>query len=106
MWQAIVLGLVAGVLGGNAVPHLVRGITRRSYPCAMGNGPVPNLVGGWICLVAAGLVWWWADAADHQAWALGAASVGLLLIGLFHAGPGAFGGGEPPARSASPAPPA
>ncbi|MFV2171979.1 hypothetical protein ACFHW2_15510 [Actinomadura sp. LOL_016] len=46
MWSAIVLGLLGGVMGGNAVPHFVRGITRRSYPCALGNGPIPNLVAG------------------------------------------------------------
>ncbi|MFC5745446.1 hypothetical protein [Actinomadura rugatobispora] len=100
MWQAIVLGLVAGVLGGNAVPHFVAGITRRSYPNLMGNGPVPNLVSGWVGLVATGLLWHWADTAGHDGWALGAAAAGVLLIGLFHAGPGAFGR---PARGERPA---
>ncbi len=33
--------------------HLVKGFTRERYPCVLGNGPVPNLIGGWLCLTAA-----------------------------------------------------
>ena len=35
----IVLSFLAGVWGGNGVPHLVRGITRRRSPSALGSGP-------------------------------------------------------------------
>lgn len=91
MWQTIVLGLLAGVLGGNALPHFLRGITRRPYPNLTGNGPVPNLVGGWCGLVLAALLGWWAHPGAHPAVAFAAVAVGVLLIGLFHAGPGAFG---------------
>ena len=91
MWSAIVLGFLGGVMGGNAVPHFVRGITRRSYPCALGNGPIPNLVAGWAGLVLSVLLLAWAGPAEHPAWTFGAAAAGVLAIGLFHAGPGAFG---------------
>jgi hypothetical protein len=52
MWQTIMLGLLGGVLGGNALPHFLRGITRRRYPSALGNGPIPNFVAGWAGLHA------------------------------------------------------
>jgi hypothetical protein len=35
-----------GVLGGNAVPHFVRGITKQRYPNIWSGGPVPNLERG------------------------------------------------------------
>jgi hypothetical protein len=49
----LLLWLLIGILGGNAVRHLVKGITRESYPCALGNGPVPNFIGGWLSFVLA-----------------------------------------------------
>lgn len=101
MWQTVVLSLLGGVLGGNALPHFVRGITRQHYPNVLGNGPVPNVVAGWIGLVLTALVLRWAAVDQHPVPALAAGAVGVLLIGLFHAGPGAFGrrGAGGPARS-------
>jgi hypothetical protein len=90
MWQAMVLGFLAGLLGGNALPHFIRGITRRAYPTVFGNSPVRNLVIGWAGLVGAALLGYGAGAAGHPVWALLTGTVGVLLIGLFHAGPGAF----------------
>ncbi|WP_236792420.1 hypothetical protein [Amycolatopsis sp. GM8] len=91
MWQTIVLSLLAGLVGGNALPHFLRGITKRRYPNVMGNGPVPNLVAGWAGLVLAALLGYWAGPGAHPAPAFAGVAVGVLLIGLFHAGPGAFG---------------
>ncbi|OLT23894.1 hypothetical protein BJF79_14165 [Actinomadura sp. CNU-125] len=95
MWSAIVLGFLGGVMGGNALPHFVRGITRRSYPCTLGNGPIPNLVAGWVGLVLSVLLLAWAGPDEHPAWTLAAAAAGVLAIGLFHAGPGAFPRAKP-----------
>ncbi|MDN3354322.1 hypothetical protein [Actinomadura sp. DC4] len=91
MWQTIVLSLLGGVSAGNAFPHFVHGITKKRYPNVTGNGPVPNLVAGWAGLVIAALLLHWAHVLRHPEAAFGAAAVGVLLIGLFHAGPGAFG---------------
>ena len=91
MWHVILLGFLGGVLAGNALPHFIRGITRQPYPTALGNGPVTNLVGGWVLLVLAALCLWWADLPSRPVAAFAAVAVGVLLIGLFHAGPGAFG---------------
>lgn len=91
MWQTVVLSFLAGAMGGNALPHFIKGITREQYPTVMGSAPIANLIGGWVgLLIAGGLL-----AAAHPdryalgAWAAGA--LGVLLSGLLHAGPGAFG---------------
>ena len=41
------LWLFIGILGGNAVPHFVKGIAKEHYPCVLGNGLVPNFIAGW-----------------------------------------------------------
>ena len=46
MWQTTALALLGGVIAGNGLPHFLRGITRHRYPCAFGNGPIPNFVAG------------------------------------------------------------
>ncbi|MEV5827251.1 hypothetical protein AB0L25_16880 [Spirillospora sp. NPDC052242] len=96
MWSAIVLGFLGGVMGGNGVPHFVRGITRQSYPNLFGTGPIPNLIGGWVGLVASVLLLAWAGPDEHPGWTFGAAAAGVLAIGLFHAGPGPFGAPKEP----------
>lgn len=95
MWQTIALGFLGGVLAGNALPHFLRGITKRRYPSAFGNGPVPNLVAGWAGLVIGTVLLAAAHLTRHPWPALAGVSIGVLLIGLFHAGPGAFGRKEP-----------
>ena len=91
MPTTIVLSFLAGVRGGNGVPHLVRGITRRRYPSALGSGPVPHLVAGWFALSTTPLWLVWSPAGQHPVAAWVAGSLGVLAFGLFHAGPGAFG---------------
>ena len=86
----------AFLLGANGFPHFTRGITKRRYPCQLGNGPVPNFVAGWAAFVIAALLLYLAHVSRHPGWALGSAAAGVLLMGLFHAGPGAFGRPEPP----------
>ena len=39
----------------------------------------------------AAVVLWWADLTTHPVATFASVSAGVLLIGLFHAGPGAFG---------------
>jgi hypothetical protein len=85
MGLAIILGFLTGVFGANGVPHFVRGITRESYPCLLGNSPVPNLVAGWASFVLAALLLRGADSERHLAAIEVSAAIGGLLIGLFHA---------------------
>ena len=96
MVATILLSLLSGVLGGNAFPHFVRGITRQRYPSALGNGPIPNLLAGWVGLVLAAVRLYGAHPDRRPTAAFVAAMVGVLAIGLFHAGPGAFGRREQP----------
>ena len=96
MWQAIVFGFLGGVLAANGFPHFTRGITKSRYPCQLGNGPVPNFVAGWAAFVIAALLFYLAHVGRYPGWSLGPAAAGVLLMGLFHAGPGAFGRPEPP----------
>lgn len=95
MWQAIVFSFLGGLMAANGFPHFASGITKKRYPCQLGNGPVPNFVAGWAALVVAALFFYLAHPGRHPGWSFGAAAVGALLIGLFHAGPGAFGRPEP-----------
>jgi len=95
MWQAIVFGFWGGAMGANGYPHFTRGITKERYPSALGNGPVPNLIAGWVLFVIAAVLFYFAHVGRHPEWSVGAAAVGVLLMGLFHAGPGAFGRPEP-----------
>jgi hypothetical protein len=87
----LLLGFIGGVLGGNAIPHFARGITKQRYPNLWGGGPIPNVVAGWGGLVLAVLLLHMAFDGTSQMAAFIASAVGVLLIGLFHAGPGAFG---------------
>jgi hypothetical protein len=91
VWQSVVLGFLTGIVFGNGIPHFVKGITKERYPSMLGNGPVPNLIAGWISFVIVGVLTQWIDLRNFCAAALTAAALGVLLIGLFHAGIGAFG---------------
>lgn len=90
MWQALVFGFLAGLMGGNIVPHLFKGIVREEYPNLLGNGPVPNFVAGWVGLLLTALFAYWAHGGEQPFAAVAAAALGLLLIGVFHARGGAF----------------
>ena len=91
MLQTIGLSFLAGVMGGNGIPHFVKGITKEPYPNVLGNGPIPNVISGWAALVIAVLLFRWSQADLHPLAAFISTAMGVLLIGLFHAGPGAFG---------------
>lgn len=91
MWQAIGFSFLGGLLAANGFPHFVRGITKTRYPCVLGNGPVPNFLAGWVSFVLATPLFYFAHVAQCPGWSFGATSVGVLLMGLFHARLGAFG---------------
>jgi hypothetical protein len=91
MWQTVILAFLAGVFGANGVPHFVKGITNEAYPCVFGNSAIPNLVSGWVSLVVAGVLAYWANVAQYPAASLVAGAVGALLMGLFHSAGLAFG---------------
>ena len=89
--ETVVLAFLSGVIGGNAFPHFVRGITREAYPNVFGNGPVTNVVTGWAGLVIAAALAYYANFQHNPLESLLIGSLGVLLMGLFHARVGAFG---------------
>ena len=91
MLQTIILSFLAGVMGGNALPHFVKGITKENYPNVLGNSPVPNLLVGWSAFVMTALLVYWARVEQYPLWAFISGALGVLLIGLFHAWYGGFG---------------
>ena len=93
MWQTIILSFLAGVMGGNGIPHFIRGITKENYPNVLGNTPVPNFVSGWVALIITALLVYWAQVERYPLLSLIFIALGVLLIGLFHAWYGAIGRG-------------
>ncbi|GAA4575727.1 hypothetical protein [Planotetraspora kaengkrachanensis] len=91
MLQTTVLAFLAGALGANATPHFVKGITGERFPTVFGSAPLINLIGGWILYVVTALLVVQADVTAHPAPSFVAASLGVLLMGVFHAHVGAFG---------------
>ena len=87
MWQTTLLTFLAG----NSIPHFVKGITRERYPTVFGASAVVNLLVGWAGAVLAVLLFQAAGVNAHATAAAVAGGLGVLVIGLFHAGPGAFG---------------
>ncbi len=91
MLATIIWSFIAGLFGGNAFPHFVKGITHECYPNVFGGSPVSNFLAGWFgFLTTAGLVYL-AHPGLHPLASFTAAAVGVLVMGLFHAGHGAFG---------------
>lgn len=91
MIATIVLSFLAGVFAGNAFPHFVKGITREAYPNVFGGSPMSNFLVGWFGFVtAAGLVYL-AHPGSHPFVSFAAGALGVIAMGLFHAGHGAFG---------------
>lgn len=91
MITSIIMSFLAGVWFGNGIPHFVRGITKKSYPSALGNSSVPNLIAGWLAIATTPLFLLWAHPTQYPVASWISAMIGVLAIGLFHAGPGAFG---------------
>jgi hypothetical protein len=91
MLSNIILSFLAGVFGANAIPHFVKGITKESYPCVFGNSSIPNLVARWAGFNVSVLLVYFADVKQYSVPSLVSGSLGVLLIGLFHAKIGAFG---------------
>lgn len=90
MVRTLGLALLAGVMGANALPHLLSGITAREYPTVTGNSALRNGVAGWAGLVIAGALLLWSDPGSHRPAALGALALGAVVMVVFHALGGAY----------------
>lgn len=90
MVRTLGLALLAGVMGANALPHLLSGITAREYPNVTGNSALRNGVAGWAGLVIAGALLLWSDPGSHRRAALVALALGAVVMVVFHAQGGAY----------------
>ncbi|MBB5911313.1 hypothetical protein BJY24_000180 [Nocardia transvalensis] len=90
MIHTIVLALLAGLMGANAVPHFIKGIVGEEFPNVWGNGPLRNAVAGTLGLAIAVAFGCWADLPAHTAEGLGALFFGALVMAVFHALGGAY----------------
>lgn len=91
MAQAITLGLLAGLILGNGIPHFIKGITNDRYPTVFGSGPIVNFLGGSISIGIAALLLLAADLPSAPIAGSAAVAVGTLAMGLVHAAGIAFG---------------
>lgn len=91
MIKAIVIGFFIGILGGNSIPHFIKGITKDNYPCVFGNSSIPNFIAGWLGVNLTCILGYYWNFKEYPMISFIFCSIGLLTIGLFHAGPGAFG---------------
>lgn len=91
MVQTILLSAFTGIWLANGFPHLIKGITRERYPTLLGHSPVINFIAGWTAFATAPLFLYFAHPAHYPIPAIAAGAFGFLLMGLFHAGPGAIG---------------
>lgn len=91
MLQTLIFSFLTGLMGANGIPHFVKGITKETYPCLLGNAPIPNLIAGWLAFIITSLFAYLAHLTLYPLVAVCSCASGALLIGLFHAGPGAIG---------------
>jgi hypothetical protein len=85
------LSFVAGLFGGNALPHFLRGITHERYPTVLGHSPTINFLAGWVGLLITAVLVAFADVTSAPRLAGLALAAGVLVSGLFHAAHGAIG---------------
>lgn len=92
------LSALAGLMGANAVPHFVEGMTGEEFPNVWGNDPPRNAVAGTMGLVPAGAFGHGAGLPAHPL----AGAVGLLVgapvTAVFHGLGGAYRLNSAPGR--------
>lgn len=91
MLTSLVIGLIAGLSAGNALPHFLKGIQKENYPSALGNTPVPNLIAGWMGLAVSVGLFVWGSTYAATIDLIAAGLIGVLISGVLHARYGAFG---------------
>lgn len=82
--------MMAGLMGANAVPHFVKGMVGEQFPNVWGNSALRNAVAGTLGLVLAVMIGYWADFPAHAIAGIGSASVGALVMAVFHGLRGAY----------------
>ncbi len=90
MFQTIALSFLAGLMGVNALPHLIKGLVGEEFPNLLGNSPLRNALAGVTGILLATLFAFWADMPGHP-WAAGIfVAIGAYAMAVFHGLRGAF----------------
>lgn len=89
MWH-LVLSLLAGVMGANAVPHFVKGVVGERFPNVLGNSPLSNAVAGLLGLALAVLLGHWANLSGSGWEGFAGVFLGALIMAIFHGVGGAY----------------
>jgi hypothetical protein len=90
MVQTIALSFLAGLVGTNALPHLIKGLVGEEFPNLLGNSPLRNALAGVTGLPLAVLFAFWADMPSHPWAAAVSIIVGAYVMATFHGLRGAF----------------
>lgn len=87
MLGVLIIGLVAGGLFANGIPHFVKGITgeRHATPFGKPSSATENVVWGWLNIAAAVVVWHFGPMHLHPRATFVGVAVGSLLIGVMRA---------------------
>jgi hypothetical protein len=90
MSQTIALSFVAGLMGTNALPHLIKGLVGEEFPNLLGNSPLRNALAGVTGILLTVLFAFWADMPSHPWIAAVAVAIGACAMAVFHGLRGAF----------------
>ncbi|MEU7862429.1 hypothetical protein [Nonomuraea sp. NPDC049141] len=90
MFQTIALSFLAGLMGTNALPHLIKGLVGEEFPNVLGNSPLRNALAGATGILLTGLFVLWADMPSHPLTAAISIAIGTYVMAIFHGLRGAF----------------
>ncbi|QXJ23923.1 hypothetical protein AGRA3207_005151 [Actinomadura graeca] len=90
MFQTIALSFLAGLMGTNALPHLLKGMAGEEFPTVLGNSPLRNALAGVTGVVLTGLLAFWADMSSAPWAAAVSIAIGAYVMAAFHGLRGAF----------------
>jgi hypothetical protein len=90
VWHTILLSVLAGLMGANAVPHFVKGMVGEQFPNVWGNDSLRNAVAGTLGLALAVAISYWADLPGYPIVAITSLFAGALLMAVFHGLGGAY----------------
>jgi hypothetical protein len=90
MFQTVALSFLAGLMGTNALPHLIKGLAGEEFPNVLGNSPLRNALAGVTGILLTALFAVWADIPSHPWTAALSITFGAYLMAVFHGLRGAF----------------
>lgn len=90
MFQTIALSFLVGLMGTNALPHLIKGLVGEEFPNLLGNSPLRNALAGVTGILLTAFFALWADMPSHPWTAATSIAIGAYVMAVFHGLRGAF----------------